>query len=121
MTLGGPGSIGQDDPVAGLLGQILGESKVDQKARIEEATKNANDLTGLVRKKKPKPESTEGHNVPTELNISTSATNGKRKLEAEEEDGSDGKRAKKEVICDAGVAHVVAEDRRRDDTDSLGD
>ncbi len=38
-------------PVSGILGAALGESTVDAKARVEEAKKNAKDLTGLVRKK----------------------------------------------------------------------
>jgi HAT1-interacting factor 1 len=36
-----------------LLGQILNQSPADQKSRLEEAAKGANDLSGLVRKKKP--------------------------------------------------------------------
>lgn len=38
--------------LGGLLGSIFGESQADQKAKIEEATKTANDLTGLIKKKK---------------------------------------------------------------------
>ena len=36
----------------GILGSILGESPEEQKARLEEAVKGANDLSGLVRRKK---------------------------------------------------------------------
>lgn len=38
--------------LGGILGSLLGESAADQKARIEEVTKGANDLTGLIRHKK---------------------------------------------------------------------
>ncbi|KAF2101918.1 hypothetical protein NA57DRAFT_25192, partial [Rhizodiscina lignyota] len=52
-AMGGPaGAPDPSNPLAGILGQLLGESPVDQKARIEEATKTANDLTGLVRHRK---------------------------------------------------------------------
>ena len=42
--------------LGGILGSILGESKAEQKARVAEATKGANDLSGLVKKKKPAPQ-----------------------------------------------------------------
>ncbi|KAI0544637.1 hypothetical protein F4679DRAFT_564120 [Xylaria curta] len=52
-------ALGEDNPLTGLLGQALGgESSLEQNARVEEAKKNAKDLSGLVRKKaKPEPES----------------------------------------------------------------
>jgi HAT1-interacting factor 1 len=70
--------------MSGILAQVLGESTSEQKVRIQEATKNANDLSGLVKKKKPKTSPQQG-------------TNGKRKLE---EDGGDDdvKRAKTEEL-----------------------
>lgn len=46
---------GQNDdlnPLNGVLGQILGQSPEEQKARLEEAVKNANDLSSFVKKKK---------------------------------------------------------------------
>lgn len=50
----GPAGAHDDaNPLGGILGSILGESPAAQKARIEEAAKGANDLTGLVRKKQP--------------------------------------------------------------------
>ena len=54
---GPAGAPGQDgDPLKGVLGAMLGESKAEQAKRIEEATKGANDLSGLVKhRKKPKP------------------------------------------------------------------
>lgn len=39
--------------LSGILGSMLGESPEDQRRRVEEATLNARDLTGLVRRKKP--------------------------------------------------------------------
>ncbi|PNY25777.1 NASP-like protein sim3 [Tolypocladium capitatum] len=47
---GGP----EANPLGGILGAALGESAAETKARIDEAAKNATDLSGLVRKKKAK-------------------------------------------------------------------
>ncbi|KAF2154934.1 hypothetical protein K461DRAFT_217226, partial [Myriangium duriaei CBS 260.36] len=49
---GGPAGGPESEVIGGILGQLLGESAADQKARIAEATKGANDLSGLVKKKK---------------------------------------------------------------------
>ena len=46
------GSIDGTNPLSGILGSILGESPEAQKARLEEASKGANDLTNLVKRKK---------------------------------------------------------------------
>lgn len=68
----------------GLLGGLLGADAATQKAKLAEATKTANDVTGLVKtKKKPKPAADAG------------TSNGKRKLEVDDGDAS-GKRAKTE-------------------------
>jgi HAT1-interacting factor 1 len=68
----------------GLLGGLLGVDAATQKLKIAEATKSANDVTGLVKtKKKPKPEP------------AAASSSGKRKLEAEDADAN-GKRAKTE-------------------------
>ena len=74
---GPAGAPGQDgDPLRGVLGAILGESKEEQQKRISEATQNANDLTGLVKhKKKPRPEE------------SPPVVEGKGKRKAEDVDG----------------------------------
>ena len=48
----GTGTLDGSNPLAGILGSMLGESPAAQRARIEEASKGANDLTGLVKKKK---------------------------------------------------------------------
>jgi HAT1-interacting factor 1 len=42
-----------ENPLRGILGGMLGETPTDQKQRIAEATANANDLSGLIKKKKP--------------------------------------------------------------------
>jgi HAT1-interacting factor 1 len=46
-----------ENPLQGILGQLLGQTPEQQKASIEAASKGANDLSGLVRhRKKPAPE-----------------------------------------------------------------
>jgi HAT1-interacting factor 1 len=75
-------------PLAGILAQAMGESPAQQKVRIEEATKNARDLTGLVRhRKKPK---TGGESDAATSAVDVIATsNSKRKLgETEAEDST---------------------------------
>ncbi|KAI1290990.1 hypothetical protein F5Y03DRAFT_388658 [Xylaria venustula] len=84
-------ALGQDNALTGLLGQAFGESSSEQAARVEEAKKNAKDLSGLVRKKakeEPKPQPEE--------------TNGKRKAE-EPADGEEGPK-KTKVEENAGAA-----------------
>ncbi|KAI0479853.1 hypothetical protein F4859DRAFT_477543 [Xylaria cf. heliscus] len=89
-------ALGQDNPLAGLLAPALGgESAVEQTARVEEAKKNAKDLSGLVRKK-AKPESN-----------GTSNGNGKRKAEEDGEEGA-AKKSKVEEEQDAPVAAAEA-------------
>lgn len=44
------------DPLRGILGAMLGESKAEQSKRLQEATAQANDLSGMIRKKKGKGE-----------------------------------------------------------------
>ena len=75
------------------MGSLLGETAAQQKARIADATKGANDLTGMIRHKK-KPE------VPAVgASVSNGATGGatqqvKRKLDGDSETDGQGKRAK---------------------------
>lgn len=84
---------GAGDPGSGLLGQLLGESAGEQKQRIEEATRTANDLTGMVRKKKqPKAETS---SEP----IAEGQVNGKGKRKLEDGEAGDEKRAKTEEIA----------------------
>jgi HAT1-interacting factor 1 len=59
---------------------------------VEEASKNANDLSGLVRKKKPKVEAAAG----AAASQTSAATNGKRKLDDGGEVEGDGKKPKLE-------------------------
>ena len=69
----------------GLLGGLLGADAATQKAKIAEATKSANDVTGLVKtKKKAKP-------APSDA----AGGSGKRKLEVDGADAN-GKRARTE-------------------------
>ena len=89
----GTGPIDGAAPLSGILGSILGESAGAQKARIEQATEQANDLTDLVKRKKP--------TASTEADLGqngTPTTGSKRRVgfaEEVEELGT-GKRAKVE-------------------------
>lgn len=78
-----------------MLAQMLGQSPAEQKAMLEEAKENANDLNGLVRKKKPA-----GTKPPTTANgvanSASSSGNGKRKLEDTDENELDGKKTRVE-------------------------
>ncbi|KAI8629850.1 hypothetical protein F5Y19DRAFT_61759 [Xylariaceae sp. FL1651] len=78
-------ALGQDNPLTGILGKALGESSFEQAARVEEAKKNAKDLSGLVRKK-AKEEPTK---QPEE-------SNGKRKAEEPADGQEDSKKTKME-------------------------
>ena len=71
------------NPLVGILGSLLGESAAQQKSRIEEATKSANDLTGMVRKKKPEAAAAKPAEATT-----------KRKLEEDGEEAGNGKKTK---------------------------
>ncbi|KAI9846681.1 MAG: hypothetical protein M1837_003736 [Sclerophora amabilis] len=87
-ALAGPaGAPDGSNPMTGILGSILGESPAEQKARIESAMNDANDLTGLVRRKKPVVTTGE-QDGEAENNASTANGtngNGKRKVEFAEE------------------------------------
>ena len=76
----GTGSVNGANPLSGILGSILGESPTAQKARIEEASKGANDLTNLVKRKKP---TSDAQKEPTEGGLAKG--NGKRKVEFADE------------------------------------
>lgn len=70
--------------LSGVLGALKGEQSAEQKTKIEEATKGANDLTTMVRKK-PAPNTA----APAQSNSHAKA---KRKAE---DDGEDvGKKAR---------------------------
>ena len=87
----GPSSGG--NPLGGVLGTTVGESPSEMAARIEEAKKNATDVSGLVRHK-PKKAAVE---AAVETNGSNGA-NGKRKAEDEPEVEVDTKKAKVEDV-----------------------
>jgi HAT1-interacting factor 1 len=72
----GPAGALDVNPTGGILGATLGESPAEAAARIEEAKKTANDLTGLIRRKKAKPNA-----ATPEPTTSTNGTSGKRKAE----------------------------------------
>ena len=90
----GTGTTDGSNPLAGILGSMLGEPPAAQNARIEEATKGANDLTSLVKKKKPT-------TLDAQRTFESEAvqSNGKRKVDFDEEkEGAGmGKKARIEV------------------------
>lgn len=87
----GVGTIDGSDPLGGILGSILGESPAAQKARLEEASKGAKDLTNLIRRKKPA--TGEASKASERYSIQG---NGKRKVDFKDdvEEVSSGKKAK---------------------------
>ncbi|KAF2760131.1 hypothetical protein EJ05DRAFT_536307 [Pseudovirgaria hyperparasitica] len=89
-NLAGPAGAADANPLGGILSSILGETPGQQKARIEEAVKGANDLSGMVKKKKPAPSAAAGPSTDTN-------GKGKRKLE----DGDDSDTSKKAKVEDA--------------------
>ena len=74
-----------------MLGGLLGADPATQKAALAEATKSANDLSGLVKTKKKEKA------APAASSSIGDASSSKRKLDVEE-DGANGKRAKTEEI-----------------------
>ncbi|KAI0017716.1 histone H1-binding protein [Xylariomycetidae sp. FL0641] len=95
-------ALGNDNPLTGILGAALGESASEKEARVEEAKKNAHDLSGLVRRKakdetkKEEPaaaletEATKEESKPQEAN-------GKRKAEDPVAGAEEAKKAKVEA------------------------
>lgn len=76
------GALNADNPMMGILGATLGESKAEAEARIQEAKKTATDLSGLVRKKEKKTEEP------------ASETGGKRKADGPADGDEEAKKAK---------------------------
>ena len=73
----------------GVLGGAIGESAAESAKRLEEAKKGANDLTSMVRKKKPAAvEKKEGK---------AESANGKRKADDVSEAESEAKKVKKDA------------------------
>ncbi|KAJ9648993.1 hypothetical protein H2199_000906 [Coniosporium tulheliwenetii] len=91
-VIGPAGAPDGNNPLNGVLGSLLGESSAEQKARIEQATKSANDLSGLVRHKKKPVEADQGI-------ASVANGSGKRKLGDEDDQGRE--RAKSARIDEA--------------------
>ena len=76
----GTGTLDGSTPLSGILGQILGESKEEQKKRLEEASVGAKDLTGLVKRKKARSPAGDEQATPSRTATNGHATtNGKRK------------------------------------------
>ena len=73
----GTGTIDGSNPLSGILGSILGESPAAQKARLEEVSKGAKDLSNLVVKRK-KPAEGEASKVSEP---DRTQSNGKRKAD----------------------------------------
>ncbi|RYP64963.1 hypothetical protein DL771_008532 [Monosporascus sp. 5C6A] len=94
-----------NDPVSGILGAALGDSSEEAKARVEEAKKNATDLTGLVRKKTKQEQQEQESKPETEVApASTEITNGASKRKAEESaEGADDEPKKPKVQEEAAV------------------
>ncbi|RYP55323.1 hypothetical protein DL768_000078 [Monosporascus sp. mg162] len=94
-----------NDPVSGILGAALGDSSEEAKARVEEAKKNATDLTGLVRKKTKQEQQEQESKPETEVApASTETTNGASKRKAEESaEGADDELKKPKVQEEAAV------------------
>jgi hypothetical protein len=98
----------EEDPLKGLLGQVLGEDEEVAKKLIREAISQANDLTGLVRKKPHAPSPT--LSTTTVVVPANGTQNGasKRKLEEEKEDagGEEAQRDSKKAKVDGGQEEV---------------
>ncbi|ERF70220.1 hypothetical protein EPUS_00408 [Endocarpon pusillum Z07020] len=78
----GTGTLDGSTPLNGILGQILGESKDEQKKRLEQASLSAKDLTGLVKRKKAKSPAADEKSIPSKTTTDGRATNsGKRKAD----------------------------------------
>lgn len=79
--------LGADNPMGGILGAAIGESAAEAEARVAEAKKNANDLSGLVRKKQKKAE------APTHA----AETNGSKRKAEDPTDGDGNSESSKKV------------------------
>ena len=102
----GTGTLDGSTPLNGILGQILGESKDEQKKRLEQASLSAKDLTGLVKRKKAKSPAADDNSIASNTTTNGRATNnGKRKaddfVEEAEEMGLGKKARVDEAAADA--------------------
>ena len=92
-ALYGPDGVAGADS-SGILGAVLGESPAEAAARVEEAKKTANDLTGLVRRKK----GAKSSEATPEPGAITNGANGKRKAEDDADDSDNVKKARVEDV-----------------------
>lgn len=93
----GTGNMDGLNPLSGIMGSILGDNPAAQKAKLEQASIGAQDLTNLVKKKKPT------RNVGSEpTHTNETPTGGKRKVDLvdQAEDGGTGKMARLSDIED---------------------
>ena len=79
------------DPLSGILGSVLGQSPAAQKAKIEEASKSANDLTNLVKRKK------QSTPAPSAENATAQSIQGNGKRKADFDDAQEDSGAEKKV------------------------
>lgn len=87
----GTGTVDGLNPLSGIMSSILGDSPAAQKAKLEQASIGAQDLTNLVKKKKP------AGNVGSEpTHPDETSTHGKRKVDLvdQAEEGGTGKMAR---------------------------
>lgn len=75
----GTGTLDGSTPLNGILGQILGESKDEQKKRLEEASLAAKDLTGLVKRKKPKSPAADEESASSDTAINGHGANSRKR------------------------------------------
>lgn len=87
----GMGTFDGSNSLNGILGSMLGETPAAQKARLEEASERATDLTNLVKRKRPA-----GSEPSVSMETDLSQISGKRKVEFAEDnkEGCTLKRAK---------------------------
>ncbi|KAG8532614.1 uncharacterized protein KY384_002491 [Bacidia gigantensis] len=86
------GRVEDSNPLASILGSMLGESPSDQKKILDRAAKDANDLSGLVKRKKQASEAAISNSIADEASSCS-----KRKIELSKLDGvHDNKRSKLE-------------------------
>lgn len=91
----GTGTLDGSNPMTGILGSILGESRAAQMARLEEASKGAQDLTNLVKRKKPIEDRGSNPAGP-----SINSINGKRKIDLAEEVEEVGTEKRAKIVKD---------------------
>lgn len=79
----GMGLMDGSNPLTSILGSILGESPAAQKARLEEVSQGAQDLTSLVKRKRPA-ESESSKTTDRDSNMIIGKRNNSLAMEVEE-------------------------------------